>query len=103
MADDDTEETTESTETTTESSAGNDAPSTQADDEEPPAWFKAHLAREEAKKTPKKTAAPKPTRQTAAKPGKPAVATETTDDEKPAVRKKTRVSRAWFGARADED
>lgn len=103
MADDDVEETEETgEETASEETEQNDA------DDEPPGWFKKYLADQEAKKTPAKKTAPRPTKKTAPakKTAPPAVKDDDADDQgddKPKPRKRTGVSRAWFGSRAEAD
>lgn len=86
----------------TEDSDTPEAPAQTESDDEPPAWFKKHLAEQAAKTTPpvKKTApakktAPKPVKRTAP------VTTETADDDKPEPKKRSGVSKRWFGNRAD--
>lgn len=68
------------------------------EDDEPPVWFKKHLAAQEAAKKPApvKKAAPSP-RKTTPAPAKP----DTPEPETSTPKKRTAVSRAWFGKRAE--
>lgn len=101
MADEPETETVETVETVTETETETVVPV--ADDEEPPAWFKKHLAAEESKKT--KTVAPKPTKtaapaKKAAPVASPSASPASTESEP--KRKRSGASRVWFGSRADE-
>lgn len=96
MADDETTETETETETTETEETETVAP---ASDDEPPAWFKKHLEAEAAKKTTKTVT--KPTKTTPpVKKAAPAAKTDTS--EEPAKKKRSGVSRSWFGSRAEE-
>lgn len=72
------------------------------EDDEPPAWFKSYLTKqEEARQAAEKKTVAKPTKTAPAKKQAPTKPAPVADTEETPARKRGGVSRSWFGNRAD--